>query len=416
MGFLIATAFKDLRRRLADRLALAISLGLPALLGALIILFLGDGERVPTARVAVVNQDDSLLSRLLTGALEQGIVAGDVAMTFELVDLGTGRERIDEGAVTALLIVPPAFGQALVDEEPTTLTLWTNPAEPLLAAAVTQGLELFGEAAFYAQRLLEDSPESPQPPSGASADASDPGHLVAVAADRLSAALDFFAAPLFRLETGTADVDSTGGTQSGLIATLLQFILPGMILMSMLFIAQGTSDEIWREKDDGTARRLLASPRSGFVLIAGKLLSGLVVMAVAATAGLAIAALAFDLAFDRIPLAVAWCLYTGTALLGLFLLIAMLGPSHRTNNLVTMMLLFPLMVVGGSFSPFEAMPGWMRAIGVWTPNGIAVEQLGDILFGSVDPGAAATASLAIGAIAAASLTVCLLRARRFVTA
>ena len=50
------------------------------------------------------------------------------------------------------------------------------------------------------------------------------------------------------------------------------------------------------------------------------------------------------------------------------------------------LMVFPLMMIGGSFFPFEAMPAWMAAVGRWTPNGQAVARLKDILDGSARRG------------------------------
>jgi ABC-type multidrug transport system permease subunit len=70
-------------------------------------------------------------------------------------------------------------------------------------------------------------------------------------------------------------------------------------------------------------------------------------------------------------------------------------------------------MLGGSFFPFEAMPGWMRAVGELTPNGIAVVQLKDILFERVDPGPLATAALTLAVPALVAFGVSLRRLRRF---
>ena len=45
------------------------------------------------------------------------------------------------------------------------------------------------------------------------------------------------------------------------------------------------------------------------------------------------------------------------------------------GNVVISAVLFPLLMLGGSFFPSEAMPGWMAQVGRWTPNGWAVERL-----------------------------------------
>ena len=92
-------------------------------------------------------------------------------------------------------------------------------------------------------------------------------------------------------------------------------------------------------------------------------------------------------------------------------------PNHlawRTANLIAMMLVFPLMMLGGSFFPFDSMPPWMRVIGVWTPNGLAVRQLDDLLFGSIAAGALAQAILVVAATGFLGIVLCALRARRFV--
>jgi ABC-type multidrug transport system permease subunit len=57
---------------------------------------------------------------------------------------------------------------------------------------------------------------------------------------------------------------------------------------------------------------------------------------------------------------------------------------------------FPLIMIGGSFFPFEAMPPWMANIGRWTPNGLAVIQLKQLLFGPIDPTAIVIAAIGIG--------------------
>jgi ABC-type multidrug transport system permease subunit len=77
------------------------------------------------------------------------------------------------------------------------------------------------------------------------------------------------------------------------------------------------------------------------------------------------------------------------------------------------MVLFPMMMLGGSFLPFEMMPRWMAALGRLTPNGQGVAQLKAILTGQADPAALAIAALAIGMPAAALflLSARLLRGR-----
>ena len=417
MSFLLVTARKDLRRRFADPVALIIWISLPIMLGTMMSLLFGDDGQTPTAHVLVVNQDDSVVANLLVGALGQGGM--DAFLSVENVDLDTGWERIGDGDGTTLLIVPEGFGTALLNDEPTTLTLITNPAQRILPAIVVEGLEIFGEAVFYGQRLIGAPIRelANGPPAGQ--DFFDTATIAVLAAqinDRLTAAGDLLFPPVLDLDVVGADTagnDDAGTSTSGF--DFGRLFLPGMIFMSVLFMAQGMGDDLWKEKQAGTLRRAVSSPNSLLLFVAGKLLAGLVLIAMVATMALLVAVLALGLSPLRAPLAVVWCAYAGTALLCLFLFIAILGSTKRAANLISTMTVFPLMMIGGSFFPLELMPAWMGTVGAWTPNGLAVVQLRELLFGTPQPAAVAVATLAIAAIAGVTLLFCLRRLRGFVT-
>ena len=420
MRFLFISARKDLKRRLADPLALLIWIGIPVLLGSMMSLLAGGDGAPPTARLLVVNQDDSMAGSFLVGALGQG--GSDSFLSVEEVDLDTGQARIGDGDGTALLIVPPDFGAALIADEPTELTLVTNPAQRILPAIIIEGLEILGEAVFYGQRLLGDPIRETAeglPPDQSLLDGATVAELATHVKDRVTAAGDLLSPPVLDLDLGgngaDQDDDADAAVTSGF--DIARLFLPGMIFMSVLFITQGMSSDLWQEKQAGTLRRAVSSPNSLLSFVGGKLLAGLTLIAMMATIALLVGVLIFDVSPVRAPLAIVWCAYAGTALLGLFLFIAILGSTQRTANLISTMTLFPLMMIGGSFFPFEAMPTWMQTVGAWTPNGLAVVQLRALLFDTPDPSSLAVAAAAIGATAGATLLLCARRLREsFVTA
>ncbi len=416
MRLLIITAHKDLKRRFADPLALLVWIGIPALLGVLLSAIGGSDGSTPTARLLVVNQDDSFVSNLLVGALGQGGV--NEFLSVEDVDLDTGRDRINNGDGSALLIVPAGFGMAILEDEPTTLTLLTNPAQRILPGIIVEGLEIFGDAVFYGQRLLGEPIQTivDGPPLGEDVFPSDTiAALSRQINDRLASASPLLFPPLFDLRVVDKAGDVAGGASGGF--DVAQLFLPGMIFMSILFMAQGMSDDLWKEKQYGTLRRVVSSPLSLGVFVAGKLLAGCVLIATVAAMALLVGIVAFQLPPWRAPLAVVWCAFAGTSLLCLFLSLSLLGSEQRTANLVSTMTLFPLMMIGGSFFPFETMPTWMQAIGRWTPNGLAVVQLRTMLFDVPELAAFASATAGIAATAGMALFLCFRRLRGgFVTA
>ena len=418
MRFLLITARKDLRRRFADPVSLIIWVGLPVMLGSMLSLISGDGGQPPTAHVLVVDQDESVISNFLLGALGQA--GADQFLSTETVDLETGQARIGDGDGTALLIVPAGFGEAVLNDQPTQLTLIINPAQRILPATIVEGLEILSEAVFYGQRLLGEPIRAiaDGPPAGrAFFENATIAEISTQITDRMTTTGDLLFPPVLALTTGGDE--PAGDDESGAVTTGFDFarlFLPGMVFMSILFIAQGMSDDLWKEKQAGTLRRVVSSPNSLLAFVAGKLLAGMLLMAMVATMAVIVGVLLLDLPPLRAPLAVVWCAYAGTALLGLFLFIAILGSSRRAANLVSTMTLFPLMMIGGSFFPFEAMPAWMGAVGAWTPNGLAVVQLRELLFGVPELSAVATAAGGIAATAGLTLFLCARRLRgRFVT-
>jgi ABC-type multidrug transport system permease subunit len=57
--------------------------------------------------------------------------------------------------------------------------------------------------------------------------------------------------------------------------------------------------------------------------------------------------------------------------------------------------MFPLMMIGGSFFPFESMPKWMATVGSWTPNGWMLVKLKAILLNQAEPLSLSVAAFAL---------------------
>jgi ABC-type multidrug transport system permease subunit len=187
--------------------------------------------------------------------------------------------------------------------------------------------------------------------------------------------------------------------------------LPGLLLMSLLFMANGTSLDVWVEKEAGTLRRTVSTPQQLGVFLAGKMAAALVLIAFVVTVALGVGMALFNAQPLRASLAFLWACYAGAALFCYFVLIQLLFTSARAAGIASQMVVFPIMMIGGSFFPFEAMPAWMARIGRWTPNGLAVAHLKDILFGQPDAASIAVGAVAIGVPAAVAFAASVRRLR-----
>jgi ABC-type multidrug transport system permease subunit len=127
---------------------------------------------------------------------------------------------------------------------------------------------------------------------------------------------------------------------------------------------------------------------------------------------LALGAALFELRPAALVPALLWSSFSGAVLLPLFLLVQTLGQTKRSASILASVLVFPLMMLGGSFFPFEAMPSWMASIGSSTPNGLALVQFRELLAGESELSGLlrATGVLLLFATTCTSLT--LYRARR----
>ncbi len=392
MGFAWQCALKDVRRQLRDPLTLVVWCGIPLLVAGLMSLAIGGGDG-PRALVLVADEDETFVSEFLGGALSQ---ATDMFLV-ESVTRDVGLERMDDGDASVLLMIPAGFGEAVFRDEPTTLELVTNPSQSIVPPMIENMLEILVRGTFYVQQLMGDTLRTMAdgPEEGAR---TFPSLTVAAMSveinDVVTRVVEVLDPPLVELET-TVESTEGGGFDFGTV------LFPGLLFMALLFVAQGMSEDIWKEREQGTLRRVVSSPRGTATLLGGKLLAGGVFAGGVTLLGMSAGVLLFDIDPVRIPLALLWASVAGAGLMAMFVLLQMFGSTRRGASMLTNMVLFPLMFMGGSFFPFEQMPGWMAEVGRHTPNGWALTGMRSLLSGTMESGAMASGlalMLAVGAV------------------
>lgn len=397
MGLVWSATLKDLRRRLRDPVSLLLWVALPLLVGGLLALaFGGFGDRPSIkAHLLIADEDSSLASTLFRGALDRVPV-----IETEAVTAADGRARLDAGKATALLRIPAGFGDSLLADRPIDVPLVVNPAQSILPDIAREVVDLVAEAGFYVLRLL--GPALPDvrrmTADGAAPTNAQIAGIGAIVNGVFQRGGRYISPPALKL-----DVQRGGSDRPRSGWGLLFF--PGILFMSLIFMSQGISADVWIESERGTLRRIVTAPRPLAAFVAGKVLAGGLLMAGVILIALALGIWAFEVPVGRAPLALAWAACAGMAFTALLMVLQLGASSARTANVVTSMVVFPLLMVGGSFFPFETMPDWLARIGRLTPNGWALLRLKGILSGEADPALLGPAFLGLLAIVALAVAL-----------
>lgn len=368
MEFLIASFRKDLARWRQDPMAVLLWLGIPFFIGGLITAMVDSGDGTgPTGVLLIHDQDESLLSGFVAGAYSQA-TPGEL-ITVEQVSLEEGRERINGGDASGFLIIPEGFMAAFLDEEPVTLTLKTNPSQIILPGIIEDVTEILLDLGFYAQALF--GPEIDQMQDAETNDVPN-DVFAADMAVQIQGKIDTVSPLLFPPAFDVEIVEPPPAEPRPDIALLY---LPGIVMMALLFSAQGMSADYWKERETGTLRRLVSTPGLLSLFVYGKALAAAAVIAFLGGVTLFLGFLYHEVSFSKFIPSLVWTTVSGVGLFAWFAALQMLFPNQKAANLLTTILLFPLLMMGGSFFPLDVLPDWIAAIGRLSPNGFVVDRL-----------------------------------------
>ena len=364
MSFALTSFKKDLSRWRQDVLSTLIWISIPLIIGGLITSMMGGGAK-PHGVLLMVDQDESFLSELVAGAYG----AGDLGelISVEKTTLEDGTERINNGEASGLLIIPTGFGAAFINSESVTLTLKTNPSQTILPGIITDVTEILLDAGFYAHQLFGDEIDAFKNMDEDPSDAFVAAMAVTIQNKVESVAPHLFP-PIFDIEI----VEPPAKEPSPPMALLF---MPGIILMAVMFSANGVASDWWREREQGTLRRLVYAPGRLGGFVAGKALAAAVIIGLVGGLTLIIGFLYHGIAWAKLPSSLMWISISGVALFAWFAALQMLFSSRKTASIISSMLLFPLLMAGGSFFPLSVLPDWIAAIGRAAPNGFVAHRL-----------------------------------------
>ena len=348
-------ALLELKMYMLNRAELAFSIALPVALFALMYFSFADDAEF-SADAHVVDMDGGSHAREFVRRLD----APDEIDVRERT-IGEVESELDRSAITMAVAIPAGFSAAIDEGETATLTFMrrgnggdTGQIVASVARATAQGL-----AGDVRVARLAFAASSPFGVSQSDARAA------------AQAALD-------RARQTPPVVVRTRGVSADEGPDLIDRMLPGMIVMFLLFAITLSAQAIVEERRVGTLERLMTTRLSASGLFIGKFLSGVfrasAQSAVLLALGFAVLRAGGAAEFAQI---MALCVCAAAAVSGIGLIIAALARTRDQAIWAAVVFTMSMTIFGGTF--FDVSGGALSTISQFTITRYAVDAMSAIL-------------------------------------
>jgi ABC transporter DrrB family efflux protein len=163
----------------------------------------------------------------------------------------------------------------------------------------------------------------------------------------------------------------------------VDFLIPGMVLTSVLITGTGTAVGVAEDSDQGFFDRLRSLPAPRIALLAGRALGDTVIVAW----GTAVtAAMGFLVGFrlhgtiGEALLAFGLCLVCGFAFLWMFICMGLVAGNAQGAQ-GTSMMIYPLIFVSSAYVRVDTLPGWMQPVAEHQPVAVMCNAVRSLALG-----------------------------------
>jgi len=182
--------------------------------------------------------------------------------------------------------------------------------------------------------------------------------------------------PIFMLFTFSFRYGATGSD-----VQFINFLIPGIVGMTAMFGSINETMSIVWDKSLGVFDRILAAPVSSTSIIVGKTMAGAVMGVISAVVLLVIGNIVFGVSFANISIVILIILLASFSFTGIGTIISGLASEPREAMMLSNLLRFPMMFLGGVFFSTEAMPMPLPYVAKALPLTYATEALRTIQTG-----------------------------------
>jgi ABC-2 type transport system permease protein len=372
----LAISWKELQVTFRDRGLLAILFVLPLVFGTLFSLSQqgaldeATGVTPITVRVFVVNDDEGVYGQQVAEALKQ------MAM-LDIEQLDSAEEadrRVGNGERAAAIMIPADFSAGIDAYQPRQVSVVVDPAQGSIADVVV-GLANYAVSPVSIQGELLEGTRTFLDRVGLLKDAP-PEVIRAVEAQTVGAIM----AQLQEMQSDPPiSVVPEGYGAEPQPINLLDSFMPAFAVMFAFFLVGHIGQVFHRERDEGTFRRLLASPLSRASIVAGPMIAYviIVVLQVVFLFGVSAGLFGMDLGDSLLGLLLV-SVALGLTVATLGLLLGVLARTGRQADTLGTLIAFVLPFISGIFpmngtEPAYLAGGVVGTVGMFIPHMHAAE-------------------------------------------
>ena len=367
MKKILNLAWNDIKIEFSDRSALLFFFILPIIFTAILgVSFGGNGDPNADRRwlIPVVDLDKTQLSAELLIELQ----TSEVIRTEELPE-AEAQQRLNDGEVAAILIIPEGFELQVLSGNPVELDFIKSPNDPNVLAieqAIYQAIGKVGNVVMAALTAVEMA-EQIQPfetETNRQAYFNESLNLAQVVMEEPIASSEITTAPQAQRSSFTAfELSSAGQLVTWTLITLL-----------------GASEVFVNERIGGTLRRLLGTPsRKATILsgkIGGRLSMGLLQMAVLIIVG----AWIFKVNWGQSPLALAMVVISfGVSAVALGVMMGAFAKTRSQASNLTVMVSMVMAALGGAWWQLEVTPPLYQKVVQIFPSTWAMKGFNEVI-------------------------------------
>ncbi|MDQ1403941.1 MAG: linearmycin/streptolysin transport system permease protein [Actinomycetota bacterium] len=358
MGATLLITRTDLRRRLRNRSALILAFVAP--FGLASIMGFAFGGRRTSARsgalisVAVADEDQTPLSRSLLAQVTSPVALGPVVSVKRYPTMSAAFAAVGHGQVVAAVALrrgfsSPVSGGPVIAKVPVESRVANGSSS---GRGLTDGIVRGILARVGAGAVVRAAAGGPGPAAG-------------------QATQQIVAAPL---PIGIRDDFGVGSPSK----SILGYFAPSMVIIFLFLLIGAAGRSVLAERSTGTMARLQAAPIGTGSVVAGKVLS-ILLLSLLSVFTIWGATTALFGAYWGPPVAV---MILGTAtvlsLSGLSLFVTVFAKSEAGAEAATVILGFTLALLGGNFFPPGSLPPLFEKLALLTPNGWALNGFGQL--------------------------------------